>query len=711
MYIMRCAALSLAFARTVIDGKWFLALALFICLPALLHAATARNPLSPIEAAGADDRSPGVQTESAPDGGPTLASIHGGDFAVYQHFDFDSGVAAFKAHAASPRGGGTVEVRLDRADGKLLGRCAIDATGGWDTWRDFTCNVDNTQSGVRDVFLVFHGPSDGKALFNLQSFVFLKSTVQSAADCPDLAARVDRPDDGEPQGIRVWGMPETGFTDDFADGHMSRWTGHGLRVVDGRAVAAADEPAFAFTPDVYINKTDIGGDWRAIAEGAFSATVTADSTAARPGLGFASRDGKQGIYVVLDPEHGALEAWRQLADGSRTLIRRHPKLPTDQLPGTDLPGTWTITPGRTYRLQLDWSPFSNALLVFLYDDTGAEVTNFRTVIDLPVARRPLLVCEGGPARFGAVKFDPTLDGGNFRWEWKKEPVLQADVCNPAVWRGPDGKMYMMWRKFGADNFHGVATSDDGVRWTRVTDQAIKCTGDMNVLADPLGDGKWYATPGGNGMPWWSSDGRDQFKTWTQTPLNLGDIFGNSRVQEIIDTKHRADGRPVSLGGQDYRFIAYTEDWNRAPKPHTVVLLSNTLTRWVQTDPDPVLPPHADFWGEKGSAIGSAFALPGGDLLLACCACTNEGYTGAPEPSNVSAIADGREPWKLRRVAVLPDAPVSRENVWYQGPNFGTAYFYDEKSDTLFFYGGFHDYYVGTMRVRNFRQQTPPASAR
>lgn len=78
-----------------------------------------------------------------------------------------------------------------------------------------------------------------------------------------------------------------------------------------------------------------------------------------------------------------------------------------------------------------------------------------------------------------------------------------------------------------------------------------------------------------------------------------------------------------------------------------------------------------------------------------------GYTGSPEPSNVSAIVDGAHPWRVLKLGLLPDAPVSRENVWYEGPNFGTAYLYDAEIDTLFFYGGFHDYHIGVMRVENF----------
>ena len=138
-----------------------------------------------------------------------------------------------------------------------------------------------------------------------------------------------------------------------------------------------------------------------------------------------------------------------------------------------------------------------------------------------------------------------------------------------------------------------------------------------------------------------------------------------------------------------------------PKPHSVILLSNTLTNWVLANPDPIIPPGTNSWGEKGNAIGSAIVLPDGNILISSCSCTYAGYTGAPEPSNVSAIVDGKAPWKVLKQGILPDAPVSREHVWYEGPNFGTAFYYEPANDTLFFYGGFHDYYIGMMRIQHF----------
>jgi hypothetical protein len=431
-----------------------------------------------------------------------------------------------------------------------------------------------------------------------------------------------------------------------------------------------------------------------MAQGSLAADIVVDSPDARPGIGFISRDARQWMCVVLNPATNTIEVWRKLSADNSFKLREYSI--SNGGPGT------VIQTGLAYRLQLDWSPYSDGLIVFLRDAIGRTLANFRTVIDLPSARRPLVVCSGGAARFDDVQFDPTLDNWNLKWQWKKTPILASDVCNPAIWKW-HGTYYMMWRKFGSDTYHGIIKSPDGVAWTRVKDEVLKCTGDMNVVVDPFGDGKVYITPGGNRMPWWCADGSNDFTIWKETGLNLGGIYGNCRVQEIIDTQKYPQMAPIAFAGSRYRFIAYTEDWNRDPKPHTVVLLSNTLTNWVVGGPDPLIPPDNRFWGEKGNAIGSAIVLSDGNILISSCSCTFAGYTGAPEPSNVTAIADGKQPWKILKLATLPDAPVSREQVWYEGPNFGTAFYYEASNDTLFFYGGFHDYYIGMMRVEHFSQ--------
>ncbi|HEY4414201.1 MAG TPA: carbohydrate-binding protein [Verrucomicrobiae bacterium] len=663
------------------------------------EAGTTRNPLNIIAADSFDRQSGNLKLEAGKDGVTNLCFIHEGDYAVYKAYDFDSGVAGFKAKIASPNNG-SIEIRLGGLKGKLLGNCPFASTGDWQKWSEVACQVDNSQAGVRDVYLIFHGPKKG-AILNLKSFAFLKSIV--VGELPATSGWPDRTDsvDAEPRSINAWGMPASGFADNFESGRLDNWTVNGLVIttnISGEKYSIASLGTnfnFAYTPKIYINPADTGGEWRTLAEGALTAEIRLETRTARPGIGFLSRDGAQEIYAVLNAANNSMEVWRKFSNGSPNLIKQYGYETNTVNP------RWLIETGRTYRLQMDWSPYSNGLIVFLKDEKSVTLASFRTVIDLPAARHPLLVCSGGAARFNHIKFDPTLDDWNFSWQWKKEPVLSHDVCNPAVWKWKDGKYYMMWRKFGMDTYHGIASSADGIHWQRINDEILKCRGDMNVLVDPFGDGLVYVTPGGANMPWWSSDGSRNFTDWKDTGLKLGDIFGNSRIQEIIDTKKYPQMAPVSFKDQAYRFIAFTENWTDAPQPHTVILLSNTLTNWVLASPNPLIPPRTDFWGEKGSAIGSALVLPDGNILIASCSCTFAGYTGAPEPSNISAIVDGKQPWKLLKLGILPDAPVSRENVWYQGPNFGTALLYEPKNDTLFFYGGFHDYYVGVMRVQNF----------
>jgi arabinoxylan arabinofuranohydrolase len=108
-------------------------------------------------------------TAADPAIGEHLTWIHNGDWAAYKYLDFGSGVTAFQATAGSPAYGGTIEVRLDAPDGRLIGTCTIPPTGGWQKWETFECPVDQV-SGIHALYLVFNG-LDGR-LFDLSGFAF-----------------------------------------------------------------------------------------------------------------------------------------------------------------------------------------------------------------------------------------------------------------------------------------------------------------------------------------------------------------------------------------------------------------------------------------------------------------------------------------------------------------------------------------------------------
>jgi len=277
------------------------------------RAAGTNNPLNTVVATANDGVSPDIKSEDCQEGGKNLSSVHNGDFAVYKSFDFDSGVAAFRVRLASTRSG-TIEVHLDKADGPLMGTVAFKPTGGWQSWDDAVCPVNNSLSGVRDIYLVFHG-APGGAVVNISRFVFLKSLPIAKQQGIDLSSRLDVVDN-EPQAVKAWGMPEKGFSDNFDKNALKNWTAVGLTVssnaIDGkRSISATGaNPAFAYTPDVYLNKTDTGGEWRTMAEGSLSADLVIDSPDARPGIGFTSKDGKQRVYVVLNPVATAIDDLR-----------------------------------------------------------------------------------------------------------------------------------------------------------------------------------------------------------------------------------------------------------------------------------------------------------------------------------------------------------------------------------------------------------------
>lgn len=98
-----------------------------------------------------------------------LSMIEDGAWAAYKYLDFGHGAVSFEVQAASMTEGGDIEVRLDRFDGPLIGKCSVSRTGGWQRWRTFACEV-SAEGGVHALYLVFRG-GPGR-LFNVSGFRF-----------------------------------------------------------------------------------------------------------------------------------------------------------------------------------------------------------------------------------------------------------------------------------------------------------------------------------------------------------------------------------------------------------------------------------------------------------------------------------------------------------------------------------------------------------
>jgi arabinoxylan arabinofuranohydrolase len=111
----------------------------------------------------------GIEVEDCSEGGRDVGNIENGDFIKLRSVEFLTGAVSFSARVASGASGGEIELRLDSADGTLLGTCSVPGTGGWQIWETVSCDVAEV-SGVHDLYLSFKGGAG--SLFNLDSWQF-----------------------------------------------------------------------------------------------------------------------------------------------------------------------------------------------------------------------------------------------------------------------------------------------------------------------------------------------------------------------------------------------------------------------------------------------------------------------------------------------------------------------------------------------------------
>lgn len=99
----------------------------------------------------------GVQTAPCSEGGECIGWIEQGDWVRYERIDLGPRTEQVEIRAASETTGGIIEIRLDTAEGELLGVCSVPNTGGWQSWSSFNVKI-KPASGVKTLCLVFRGP-------------------------------------------------------------------------------------------------------------------------------------------------------------------------------------------------------------------------------------------------------------------------------------------------------------------------------------------------------------------------------------------------------------------------------------------------------------------------------------------------------------------------------------------------------------------------
>jgi arabinoxylan arabinofuranohydrolase len=115
--------------------------------------------------------SEGLKTASDVNNGVYVTKINNGDYIKVRCVDFGKGATTFEASVASATKGGQIEIRLNSADGELLGTLDVKNTGGVDKWAVQVCKV-KAAIGILDLYFVFKG-GEGD-LFNFDWWRFSK---------------------------------------------------------------------------------------------------------------------------------------------------------------------------------------------------------------------------------------------------------------------------------------------------------------------------------------------------------------------------------------------------------------------------------------------------------------------------------------------------------------------------------------------------------
>ena len=114
--------------------------------------------------------SSGLKTEMCSAGGMNVCDINNGEYIKVAGVDFGTGARSFMVSASSAGSGGKLEIRLDKQDGRLVGTCEIGGTGGWQSWKEFTCDISGAE-GKHDLYFTISGGSG--ALFNMDWWSFI----------------------------------------------------------------------------------------------------------------------------------------------------------------------------------------------------------------------------------------------------------------------------------------------------------------------------------------------------------------------------------------------------------------------------------------------------------------------------------------------------------------------------------------------------------
>lgn len=107
------------------------------------------------------------KVRTAEGGEGLVAEIAGDGYIKVAGVDFGGGAETFTASLATS-GKGTLEIRLDKPDGKKVGEIAVDK-GDKDAFSDYTCEISGAK-GVHDLYFVYQSESGPRLRFDNWEF-------------------------------------------------------------------------------------------------------------------------------------------------------------------------------------------------------------------------------------------------------------------------------------------------------------------------------------------------------------------------------------------------------------------------------------------------------------------------------------------------------------------------------------------------------------
>jgi len=136
---------------------------------------------------------PGVQTEATGDsagGGQNIGFIENGDYVSYTPMNL-KGILGLRFRVASAGAGGTIQVRLDAADGPLVAETPmITPTGGWQSYKNVDLALPNPPEGTHQLFFVFRHPTDQGGLMNV-NWIDFRGKGAAVTAAPEVTATAD----------------------------------------------------------------------------------------------------------------------------------------------------------------------------------------------------------------------------------------------------------------------------------------------------------------------------------------------------------------------------------------------------------------------------------------------------------------------------------------------------------------------------------------